>query len=99
MGSPLSPIVADLVLQRLESQIINNLVIKPNFYYRYVDDIALSAPLSCFKGLLDSFNSFYPRIKFTMELGGEKLNFLDLTVMKRDGRLYGFANRLSQGGF
>jgi len=74
-GSLLSPIVADLVLQKLESQIINNLVIKPNFYYRYVDDIALSAPLSCLKDLHDSFNSFHPRIKFTMELGGEKLNF------------------------
>jgi len=86
MGSPLSPIVADFVLQKLESQIINNLSIKFNFYYRYVDDIVLSAPLSCFKDLLNSFNSFHPRIKFIMEVGDEELNFLVLTIIKRDGR-------------
>jgi len=39
MGSPLSPIVADLVLQKLESTILNNLSYKPTFYYKYVDDI------------------------------------------------------------
>jgi len=37
------------MFQKLESQIINNLFIKLNFYYRYVDDIALSAPFSCLK--------------------------------------------------
>jgi len=63
MGFSLSPTVADLVLQRLESQIINNLFIKPNFYYRYVDDVVLSTPLSCLKDL-DLFNSFHTRIKF-----------------------------------
>jgi len=51
------------------------MAIKPNFYYRYVDDIALSAPLSCLKDLLDSFNFFHPRIKFTMEVESEELNF------------------------
>jgi len=88
MGSLLSPIVADLMLQKLESQIINKLSIKPNFYYRYVDDIAFSAPLSCLKDLLDSFNSFHPRIKFIMEVRDEELNFLDLIIIKRDGRLH-----------
>jgi len=39
-----------------------------------------------------------------MEVGGsETLNFLDLTIIKRDGRLYynilHFVNQLSQGGF
>jgi len=42
MRSPLSPVVADLVLQKLESTVLNNLTYKPTFYYRYVDDIALS---------------------------------------------------------
>jgi len=44
MGSPLSPIVADLFLQRLESLILSELTNKPIFYYRYVDDIVLSLP-------------------------------------------------------
>jgi len=40
MGSPLSPVVADLILQRLESTILSDITYKPTFYYRYVDDIA-----------------------------------------------------------
>jgi len=81
MGSSLSLVVADLILQRLESSILGNLMYKPTFYYRYVDDIALSVPLLQLDGLLEKFNSFHHRLKFTMEMGSEwdRLNFLDLT--------------------
>jgi len=34
MGSPLSPVVADLVMQRLERTVISSLNIRPTFYYR-----------------------------------------------------------------
>jgi len=44
MGSPLSPIVADLVLQHLETRAINMLPTRLPFYYRYVDDIFLACP-------------------------------------------------------
>jgi len=87
MGSPLSPIIADVILQKLESDSLNNFHIQPIFYYRYVDDIALSAPYSCLKDLLQQFNSFHPRLKFTMEIGGDTLNFLDLSLIKKDDGL------------
>jgi len=77
MGFPLSRIVADLV-QKLESDILNKFTIKPIFYYIFVDDIALSAP--CLKDLLHMFNSFHPRLRFTMEIEGNTLNFLDLLL-------------------
>jgi len=88
MGSPLSPIVADLILQRLESSILN-LTFKPIFYYRYVDDIVLSVPYSHLNSLLDKFNSFHHRLKFTMEMEreGDRLNFLDLTIIKHNNTL------------
>jgi len=41
MGSPLSPIIADLI-QELELEALNNLSIQSLFYVRYVDDIALA---------------------------------------------------------
>jgi len=44
MGSPLSPIIADLVMCDLEENILNSLNIKPILFYRYVDDIIISAP-------------------------------------------------------
>lgn len=44
MGSPLSPIIADITLQDLEEQAIVNIGFPLPFYYRYVDDILLAAP-------------------------------------------------------
>jgi len=87
MGSPLSPIVADLVLQKLESFTIDFLRVKPSFYYRYVEDIVLAAPIPSLQDLLCAFNSFHPRLSFTMEIGGNNLDFLDLTLIKINGRL------------
>jgi len=44
MGSPLSPIIAEIVLQDLEKKALGLLSIEIPFYHRYVDDIALAAP-------------------------------------------------------
>ena len=44
MGSPLSPILADLVIQVLENHILSNINIDIPVYYRYVDDILLVVP-------------------------------------------------------
>jgi len=44
MGSPLSPVIANLVLQDLEISAIKNLPFQLPFYYHYVDDIILTAP-------------------------------------------------------
>jgi len=44
MGSPLSPIIVEIILQDLETSAIDNLPIQPLFYYRYVNDIVLMAP-------------------------------------------------------
>jgi len=87
MGSPLSPIVADLVMQRLEQCVLGSLTIRPLFYYRYVDDIILAAPNSCLPVLLKDFNSFHPRLSFTTEVGGDRLSFLDLTLTREGNGL------------
>jgi len=42
MGSPMSPITADIVMQDLEESAINKLSIQPLFYYRYVDHLSIS---------------------------------------------------------
>lgn len=44
MGSPLSPIIADLVMRDLEERAIEKLGLALPFYYRYVDDVALTIP-------------------------------------------------------
>jgi len=57
------------------------------FYVRYVDDIATSVHYTQIDRLLDIFNSFHPRIQFTIEIGINKLNFLDTTLIKNDNRI------------
>jgi len=66
MGSPLSPIIADLVLQDLEEKALNLIGLQLPIYYRYVDGIA--APENKAPHILDTFNSFHDRLKFTIEL-------------------------------
>jgi len=78
MGSPLSPIVADLIMQDLELHTLKNLQFIPPFYIRYVDDIVMAAPHTHINELLNKFNAFHPRLKFTIEIGGTSLNFLEV---------------------
>ncbi|XP_077270690.1 uncharacterized protein LOC143901933 [Temnothorax americanus] len=81
MGSPLSPIGADIVMQDLEVRALGSLKFAPSFYKRYVDDIAMAVPLNECTHVLETFNSFHPRLQFTMEIGvGGKLNFLEVTM-------------------
>ena len=82
MGSPLSSILADLVIQDLEHNIFNILTTHIPFYYRYVDDIVLAPPTNLITNILDSFNSYHERIKFTVDYGDEiGINFLDIKLL------------------
>jgi len=80
MGSPLSPVIANIVMDDLEKKALNGLMFDIPLYYRYVDDIAMAVPCQNTKTVLDTFNSIHPRLQFTMEIGGKKLNFLDITM-------------------
>ena len=82
MGSPLSPIIADIILQDFENVAIECLPFKLSFYYRYVDDILLAAPKDKFEIILHNFNSLHPRLQFTLEMSTDKkINFLDVSLI------------------
>jgi len=88
MGSPLSPIVADLVLRDLETRAIEKLPRELPIYYRYVDDILMVAHKEDLHQILGIFNSFHDRLQFTLEVGIEnRINFLDVSVGLDDGRI------------
>ena len=55
---------------------------------RYVDDVFCiwTGPTDSTAGFLEFMNSFYPSIKFTVEVGGNKINFLDLTITNVQNR-------------
>jgi len=88
MGSPLSPIVAAIVLQDLKVRTIDRLQFKLPIYYRYVDDILFAAPTERLTEILDKFNSVNDRLQFTLEIGNNNgINFLDVAIVIDDQRI------------
>ncbi|GJQ64897.1 hypothetical protein Trydic_g7069 [Trypoxylus dichotomus] len=91
MGSPLSPVVAKIVMECFESVALENSELKPKARFRYVNDTFIIWPHG--RDTLDSFlhhiNDHHPDIKFTMEV--EKngvIPFLDILVTREpNGRL------------
>jgi hypothetical protein len=62
MGSPLYPVITDMVLQDLEESALRQLPFNVPFYVRYVDDILTAVPLSFVDDVLRVFNSFHKRL-------------------------------------
>jgi len=86
MGSPLSPILADIVLQDIEEAALSRIPAELPFYIRYVDDILLAAPDNLLEVILEIFNPFHARLKFTMEVSEcDRINFLDVTLIIENG--------------
>ena len=86
MGSPLSPLLAEIFMDHLENKLFQSkvpLLSNVFYWYRYVDDV-----LCCWTGshrqahnFLTFLNSLHPRINFTMEMESDGiLNFLDLSI-------------------
>lgn len=83
MGNPLSPILADIVMDKLFNTIIPRLKNKPTFIYKYVDDIILAIPEIYINELKNLMESFCQQIIFTVEKEcNNKINFLDITLIR-----------------
>lgn len=68
-------------MQDLEVEALEKMEVEILFYYRYVDDILLAEPPNLKYHTLNIFNSFHSRFQFTMEVGSERINFLDVTMI------------------
>jgi hypothetical protein len=85
MGSPLSPILADLFMEELEQKGLSTYNNGPRVWWRYVDVFLIwnmnSGDIEEFHNHINSLN---PAIKFTKEIEEENtLPFLDVEIMKR----------------
>jgi len=81
MGFPLSPIIADVVMQELETTVLSAVNFQIPIHFRYVDDILMAVPQDKIDYILNVFNSFHSRLQFTLEVGGKRINFLDTTII------------------
>ncbi|EFN64378.1 hypothetical protein EAG_07261, partial [Camponotus floridanus] len=68
MGSQLSPIIADIVMQDIESRALNTINFKLPLYFRFVDDIFTVVPAERIDDILNTFNSMNSRLQFTLEV-------------------------------
>jgi len=82
MGSPLSSVLANLIIQDLKEKIFSNININILIYYRYVDDILLAVPNNQINEILNRFNTYHDRLRFTVEHGDNKsINFFDVKII------------------
>lgn len=88
MGSPASPIVADIVMEKLLDTCIGNLTKKPKILTKYVDDLFSIVPECEIELIMNGLNSFHRNIKFTMEKEiDSRLPYLDTLVIRDNNRL------------
>nr|VZI36095.1 unnamed protein product [Spirometra erinaceieuropaei] len=87
MGSPISGLLVELVLQRLEQDVVRTF--EPKMWFRYVDDTFVIIKTREVERLHQSLNSVFPAILFTREEAtGDTLPFLDVSIQRlRDGKL------------
>lgn len=91
--SPLSPILADIVLERLIGRALYSLKIELHILKKYVDDMFLAVPENLVDKVLAELYSHEERLQFTVEKEqNQKLAFLDTTVSKTisSGRMLNF---------
>lgn len=84
MGSPISPVLAELFMLNLEKDGIAGCTQNIKLYYRYVDDcFLLLGTETDSKELLRSLNNWHANIKFTLDAESDStMNFLDVRVEK-----------------
>ncbi|BHF78682.1 hypothetical protein SprV_0602179500 [Sparganum proliferum] len=82
MGSPISGLIAEAVLQRLESLVFRHH--RPKFWARYVDDTFVVIERHQVLTFKEQLNAVFPDIQFTMEEENNQLAFLDVLVCRKD---------------
>ncbi|XP_071344169.1 uncharacterized protein [Trachinotus anak] len=91
MGSPVSPIVANLYTEEVENRALNSFEgITPSHWFRYVDDTWVKIKTKEKQAFTEHINSVDQNIKFTREdVMDNSLPFLDCDVhMKKDRSLH-----------
>lgn len=88
MGSPLSPILAKILMTKLIETTLPLLRTRPRFLALYMDDSFWIAEEQDVDGILGSLNRYHGRIRFTVEREQHnQINFLDVTIIRKNDRL------------
>ena len=72
MGNPLSPTVADLVMEVLLKNVLSEINFPVPVIKKYVDDLILAVPEDKVDETLENFNKYNTNIQFTYEREEDK---------------------------
>ena len=87
-GNPLSPILADIVMEDLENLALSKICFPVPFYYRYVDDIIVCVPEKMIDYTVNLFNSFDNNLQFTVKRqSNNKISFLDILIIQNEQKI------------
>ena len=79
MDSPISVVIAEIAMQKLEEILMSTVGRLEEFWYRYVDDSIICAMEDQVEHVLREINSIKNDFQFTLE---RIINFLDLKIIK-----------------
>ena len=85
----MAPPYAIIFMGDLEERILKDWSFKPLVWWRYIDDIFLlwQHGEEKLKEFQDILNRYHPGIKFTSTYSRERIDFLDLEIIKEGNRL------------
>ena len=88
MGSPFSPVLADIVMDDLEKDRLLNLDFEVPVYFRYVDDIFIVVRNTHIDDIVQIFNTNPLNIEFILEKEfNGAINFLDVTITRKQKKI------------
>lgn len=89
IGTKMAPPYANLFMDELERTLIDGYEKKPHTWFRYIDDIFMiwTAGEKKLERFLNYINNSHDTIKFTWNYSREQVDFLDVTVLNRNGKL------------
>ncbi|XP_017467847.1 PREDICTED: uncharacterized protein LOC108360175 [Rhagoletis zephyria] len=93
MDNPLSPTIADIIMDNLLDNTIAELKNKYNidikFIAKYVDDIFAIIKLNDVNKILDTLNKYHNKLQFTTEMGeNARIPFLDVCIHREKNILF-----------
>lgn len=88
MGSSLSPILVERVIEEALVKGINTSGILADFWSIYVDDVLTSIPAHSIQLMLTHLNAYHPDVQFTIEIEDNgMISYLDMQISNRNGMM------------